>query len=177
MYPVSWSDVYRLTLTLSRSITPENVDVIVGILRGGACISSILSDIINKDVITIRVKSYSGTSKTGKPVVTSPPCADLKDKRVLVVDDVCDTSETLKVVKEFLKMMGVRSIITATLFIKRTCEEKPDLWVKEVNDWILFPWEVFEVMKSNPEGVKPLLPRVLGEEVAKAVLGESKETE
>ena len=55
------------------------------------------------------------------------------NKDTLVVDDICDTGETLK-----------RSIagFTATLHYKPTAVFTPDFYAKEVgSEWLVYPWE------------------------------------
>jgi hypoxanthine phosphoribosyltransferase len=68
-------------------------------------------------------------------------------ERTLIVDDVCDTGETLK------DIGGVYNYKpnTAVLFLKNRSVITPDFWI-EINDqWIIFPWESLNE-KPNREG-------------------------
>lgn len=87
----------------------------------------------------IRPKSITGIKRGGLiPAVMishklSIPYVDRINKDTLVVDDICDTGETLK-----------RSIAmyTATLHYKPTAIFTPDFYAKEVGtEWIVYPWE------------------------------------
>ena len=169
---MGWSEIYLATLELARKIDPKKYDLIVAILRGGACTASILSDLIGLDVSTIRVKSYRGTQRSGEPKVFRDSLGVVTGMNVLVVDDVCDTGESLRVVTEYLKLRGANTIDTFVLVKKSTCNFDVTYWYREINEWILFPWEVMEVMKQEGESVKVYLERLLGEEVARALLGE-----
>ena len=61
--------------------------------------------------------------------------ADLS--HILIVDDICDSGETIKKIKEdFPKCQ------TATLYHKKTAIDKPDIYgAISTYDWIYFPWE------------------------------------
>jgi hypoxanthine phosphoribosyltransferase len=63
----------------------------------------------------------------------SIPYVDRINKDTLVVDDICDTGETLK------KSIAM---YTATLHYKPTAGFTPDFYSKEVGtEWIVYPWE------------------------------------
>jgi Hypoxanthine-guanine phosphoribosyltransferase len=70
---------------------------------------------------------------------------DVRGKSVLVVDDTVDTGETLLLVSEHLiKNRGASSVQIASLFVKLWAKVKPNFYVKEVDYWIVFPWELRE---------------------------------
>ncbi|UXD22462.1 hypothetical protein IPA_05030 [Ignicoccus pacificus DSM 13166] len=167
---IDWKKVHKFTLDLSKKVKDEDFDIIVGVLRGGIVPAILLSDILSKDVVAVRVKSYQGTHKLGQPRILTPLC-DLLEKKVLIVDDVCDTGETITILESYLKMLGAKEVKKAVIVKKSKCRAKIDHWVIESDAWILFPWEVVELIKKGEESVKELLPRLLGEDVSNALLG------
>ena len=56
---------------------------------------------------------------------------------ILIVDDICDSGETLDVYREF------ENIQTVTLHYKTTAIYEPNFWWKIASqgDWIVYPWE------------------------------------
>ena len=170
---LDWNDIYISTVKLATKIlsSKRKFDLIIGILRGGSTIAVILSDLLGLDVRTIRVKAYKGTQMSGKPIIYDEPCADFRDAKVLVVDDVCDTGLTFKVVSEYLKLKGVSSFASAALVKKSSCDYKLDYWVLEDDRWILFPWELVEIYSQDPNGVLSAVREGMGDEVANALLG------
>ena len=70
--------------------------------------------------------------------------------RVLIVDDIADTGKTLNDFKRAFKIMDA-SLTTATLFVKDRSIIKPDFYVEETTDWIVYPWEKINE-KPNREG-------------------------
>ena len=62
--------------------------------------------------------------------------------RVLVVDDIADSGETLKIVMNDLTSKNSKiEFKSATLFYKKSSVYEPDFWINEANDWIDFFWE------------------------------------
>ncbi|MGH3687640.1 MAG: phosphoribosyltransferase [Pseudonocardiaceae bacterium] len=60
--------------------------------------------------------------------------------RVLLVDDVCGTGATLCTVAAVLATADLR-LISCVLCLNAGARMAPDLWVWEVRDWVVFPWE------------------------------------
>ena len=60
--------------------------------------------------------------------------------RLLLVDDVFETGKTFRELKySFLPYF--KEITMATLFHKPVNSLRPDIYVEEETDWIVFPWE------------------------------------
>jgi hypoxanthine phosphoribosyltransferase len=124
-------------------------DLIVGVSRGGWAPARILSDLLeNTRTANIRIEFYTGLAKTvSKPVVTQPISDITADKNALVVDDVADTGESLKVALDHLLKMGAASVKTVTIYYKPHSIFKPDYFAESTSDWIIFPWERLEATK------------------------------
>ncbi len=140
MRRVSWEEFERMSERIAEKVKGK-VDVVVGILRGGYFPAHMIAERLGLDIYVIRYKSYVKTKKVSKPVLVLPLIGDVSGKRVLLVDDVCDTGETLKAAKELLKQYNPSNVIVATLFVKPSCEERPEVWVEESDEWVEFPWE------------------------------------
>lgn len=78
---------------------------------------------------------------------------------ILLVDDIADTGVTLAKYAHQVQLYDAEKrkhkITTATLFYKPHSEFKPDYYVDETNNWIVFPWEVFDE-RPNREKYKHL---------------------
>ncbi|KAL3513983.1 hypothetical protein ACH5RR_026700 [Cinchona calisaya] len=103
--------------TNSSSSTP----VIVGVATGAFLF---LADLVRKiqlpiTVDFVRVESYgSGTVSSGKPKITCDLKIDVRDKHVIVVEDIVDTGNTLSLLIEYLKSRGSLSVSVCTLLNK-----------------------------------------------------------
>ncbi len=67
----------------------------------------------------VRMTSYgSGTTTSGAPRVVHGPGADLRDRHVVIVEDIVDTGLTLQVLREHLLAARPRSLATVVLLDK-----------------------------------------------------------
>jgi len=108
---VYWDDISVLVEELCHTIVTSGVQIksITGIERGGLIPAVMISHKLNI------------------PYVTKI------NKDTLVVDDICDSGETLS---------NIVAGYTATLHYKKTASFTPDFYSKEVGDeWIVYPWE------------------------------------
>ncbi len=81
-----------------------------------------------------------------RAVLRFPLCADIKDRRVLLVDDTTDTGDTLRVSLEYLREFGPGEIRTAVLVHKATSSFAPDYHIVKIAKWrwVIFPWHFHE---------------------------------
>lgn len=68
----------------------------------------------------VRVKSYSGDKSLDRLEIVSEDLSCLKDKHVIIVEDIIDTGKTLLKFCDYLKKFQVKTIAITCLFIKRT---------------------------------------------------------
>ncbi len=150
--PVSWRDVEEGCLRIAEQIRRdgENIDLIVGVLRGGWVPARLLSDYLGVDRIgVVEVKFYRGVGdRAERPVITQPLVVEARGKTVLVVDDVADTGKTLNTVTDFLSLYGPRKILTATIYVKPWSIIRPDYYAYETDAWIIFPWDRAETIEE-----------------------------
>lgn len=147
----SWDYIYELLIELAGRLREScfKPDVIVGISRGGWIPARILSDLLeNPNIANIKVEFYLDVYKTvEEPVITQPVSTSIKNKKILVVDDVSDTGKTLKIVYEEM-MKEAREVRAATLYYKPWSDYRPNFYVKVTDAWIIFPWERYEMIKT-----------------------------
>ena len=121
---LSWDDINILVEDLCQTIASSGADIksITGIQRGGLIPAVMISHKLHI------------------------PFVSRINKDTLVVDDICDTGETLK------KSIAM---YTATLHYKPTAGFTPDFYAKEVgSDWIVYPWE-----RSDSETIQDYLKK------------------
>ncbi|MAD42890.1 MAG: nicotinate phosphoribosyltransferase, partial [Arcobacter sp.] len=64
-------------------------------------------------------------------------------KRVLIIDDIVDSGETMEEILRILKEKFPNvEFKLATLFYKKTAVLQPDYTVREATQWIDFFWEI-----------------------------------
>lgn len=73
---------------------------------------------IDAEITFIRLKSYEGTSSTGVVREVLGLGADIKDRDIILVEDIVDTGHTIVNLVEKVKALGPASIAVATLLFK-----------------------------------------------------------
>lgn len=159
---VSWMRVVKDAKTLSRIIKNSGYDphMVVAIGRGGFVPARILCDyLLIKDLTTIKVEHWGiAATPMGEAVIKFPLCADIRRKKVLLVDDITDTGETLRVSLEYLKGFEPKEVRTAALIHKITSNLVPDYFVKRIVRWrwVIFPWALWEDLVGFVSRIKTL---------------------
>ena len=73
---------------------------------------------IDAEISFIRLKSYEGTSTTGKVKEVMGLTENLEGRDVIVIEDIVDTGTTIKKLVEDLKAKGTASVKVASLLFK-----------------------------------------------------------
>ena len=148
---VEWDHVYSLLLEIADRIKESEfkADIIVGISRGGLLPARILSDLLdNPHLANIKVEFYVDIDQTKEvPVITQPVSVSVKDKRVLIVDDITDSGQSFRLVWETLAQ-EVAEVKTVTIYHKPWSCFTPDIYARETEAWVIFPWEFRETTKK-----------------------------
>jgi hypoxanthine phosphoribosyltransferase len=152
---LDWENVDRLCRILARKIKRAGFspDVVVGISRGGFPVARILCDELGiRRLASLQIEYYSAPNQTRKkPVLLYPLNADVRGKRVLIVDDVADRGESLELAKKHVKEKGAKEIRLATVHYKPWSKVVPDFYVRTVKSWIVYPWERKETQSQLKE--------------------------
>ena len=113
--------------------------LVIGLLKGSIMF---MSDLIKEMDLPVMIdfmsaSSYSGTTSTGVINVSKDTDISVKDRDVLIVEDIIDTGLTLSHVKKLLEDRGTKSLKICTLLDKpsrRTVEMKGDYVGFEIPD-------------------------------------------
>lgn len=147
---VTWEEVYRLCRELARQLraTGAPIDLIVAIGRGGYIPGRLLSDMLGiSDLTSLKIEHYRGAQKQREALVRYPLNADVTGRRLLLLDDVCDSGDTFAVAVEHLRQFGTpASLHTAAMHLKTVSEFVPDYYAGTISEWrwIIYPWAVNE---------------------------------
>jgi uncharacterized protein len=158
---LDWATYGTAMRQLGQSIADSGFrpDIILAIARGGLFPAGSLGYALSvKNLYVMNLEFYTGVDERLDVPVMLPPYLDkldLRDSRILVVDDVADTGHTLKVVHEYCQDV-VAASRTAVLYEKPQSLVKCDFVWKRTNRWINFPWST-EAPISSKSGQKTVL--------------------
>lgn len=118
-------------------------DILLSITRGGMLPAGAISYALDmKGLHIINVEFYTGIDERLLEPVFLPPLPatqDLSGQKVLIVDDVADTGETLVRVRDFC-VPHVAQVRVAVLYEKTRSLVKADYVWRSTDRWITFPW-------------------------------------
>ena len=170
---LTWDDVQRLSEKVSDLIKDSGyeADIMIAISRGGFDPARIMSDQLNiRKLASLQIIYYTGlNTRMDEPEVLFPLNAQIEGLKVLVVDDVSDSGNSLILVKKYIEEKGASEVKLATLHHKPRSKFMPDFYAEEVDKWIIYPWEpresVSDLVKMLAEAgmEKNMIPRRLKE--------------
>jgi hypoxanthine phosphoribosyltransferase len=147
----TWNQIYTMLRSQAGKIRCSGFkpDVIVGVSRGGFVPARILSDLLGIHALTtVGVKFYLGVAETRTaPLLTQDVSVDVKEKKVLLVDDIADTGRSLQRAMEHLQHQGAAEVQVATVYRKPLSMVPPNFCEKETELWVVFPWDVKETIR------------------------------
>lgn len=147
---LSWKETWDFSKITARKIIQSGYkpDIIIGLTRGGWVPAMNLSDLLGiKDLLALKVEHWGITAtESGNAELKFPLRIDITGKRILLVDDLTDTGESIKISIEYLKKLNPKEIKTATLLHKSQSIFKPDFYAREIKEWkwLILPWNLTE---------------------------------
>ncbi|UCE11135.1 MAG: phosphoribosyltransferase [Candidatus Thorarchaeota archaeon] len=148
-YVLDFDDIHNYAFQTAKKIKESGwrPDVIVGIARGGWVHARIQCDLLGvKDLYSVKVDHWGVTAtRDGKAKLTCPLTVDVTGKKVLVVDDITDTGQSLTLAVDHVKECGPDEVRSATLMHIVGSEFEPDFFGVEVTwAWEIWPWNFYE---------------------------------
>ncbi len=147
---VSCDTVYELAYALASKVRASGFapDLVVAVSRGGFSPARVLCDVLGiLNLTSIRVVHYRAAAVM-EPLATVkyPLCVPIEGQRVLVVDDVNDTGDTLRTARTHLESLGPVEVRTAVLHEKVGSPVRADFAVATIVEWrwLIYPWAVVE---------------------------------
>lgn len=151
---LTWEVFGEASRYLSQEIVDSGwfPDLIVGVARGGLIPAGAIGYAIGvKEMGAINVEFYTDIGETlPEPILLNPQLDtdSLKDKKVLVVDDVADSGKTLDLVVNLLEKIA-SEVKSAVIYTKPTTIFEPDFSWKKTDQWINFAWSVLPVITRD----------------------------
>ncbi|MCL5668049.1 MAG: phosphoribosyltransferase [Candidatus Thermoplasmatota archaeon] len=148
---VSWNEIETWCDSIREKVSLSfKPDTIVGISRGGLVPGRILSDMMwIKDLQSVKTEHWGLTATVdGKASIKNRSVLFLEKKRVLLVDDITDTGESMTLAKEYISEFSPMEVRTAALLHINRSRFVPDFYAEEIDNsnwtWFIFPWNIHE---------------------------------
>ena len=126
-----------LALKVVRSYDPE---VVVGIATAGVVPGAVIAAILDREFHSIVVsRRYQTDSVRETPAIFGAVPPGVRGKRVLLVDETCDSGETMRLALNAVINGGAAEVRTAVAFKTGTYE--PDYHALATESMIVLPWD------------------------------------
>jgi len=158
---ISWAEVHRLCRQLARMVRASGYrpDIVVAIGRGGLVPARLVCDCLDIMALTsIKIDHYSaGSTRQAQAVIRFPLCTDIRDQRVLLVDDVNDSGDTLQIARSHLNDFHPREVRTAVMHHKTTTRIAVDYHARKIIKWrwLVYPWAMQEDISAFLDRLTP----------------------
>jgi len=148
---MSWRLFDELSKKLAKKIINSGYqpDFLVGLARGGWVLSRVLCDHLGiKDLVSLKVEHWGVTATPdGSARIKYAFDVDLTGRKVLIVDDITDTGQSMQLAVDYVKQKNPEEIKTAALRHIEDSGFMPDYFAEEIKwRWVIFPWNYTEDM-------------------------------
>jgi len=127
-----------LALRVGREYRPE---VVVGIARAGVIPGAILASLLRVDFYSMKISRREGAEQVReRPAILSAAPPECRGKRVVIMDEIATSGETLRMGLAAVRDVGASEIRTATTFV-RPQGYRPDYYALETDATLIFPWD------------------------------------
>ncbi|HSC59299.1 MAG TPA: phosphoribosyltransferase family protein [Gemmatimonadales bacterium] len=135
-----------LALKVAGDFDPE---MVLGIAKAGVIPGVVVASILQREFSSMAVTRRGADTA---PVLVSGPPATVKGRRILLVDETCDTGSTLKLALEEVKALRPKEVRTAVSF--RTGAYTPDYHAFSTESFIILPWDR-EIIEGGELVIRP----------------------
>jgi len=126
-----------LALRVARDYDPE---IVVGIANAGVVPGAVIAAILDREFHSMVVsRRYRAETVRETPAVFGQAHAEVRNHRVLVVDETGDTGDTMRLARAAIVNAGAVEVRTAVSF--RTGSFEPDFYALATESTIILPWD------------------------------------
>jgi hypoxanthine phosphoribosyltransferase len=122
-----------LALRVAREYEPE---IVLGVAKAGVIPGVVVASILQTEFSSMAVTRQE---EGAQPVLVSGPPPSIRGRRVLIVDETCDTGSTLKLALSEVRALRPAEVRTAVSF--KTGDYTPDFHAFETDSFIILPWD------------------------------------
>lgn len=125
-----------LALKVARSYDPE---IVVGVATAGVIPGAVVAAILEREFRSILVSRRDQEQVRETPSVLGAAPHEVRGKRVLIVDETCDSGATMRLAVAAIVNAGAAEVRTAVSF--KTGSYEPDFHALATESTIVLPWD------------------------------------
>jgi uncharacterized protein len=126
-----------LALRVARSYDPE---IVIGIATTGVIPGAVVAAILDREFHSFVVsRRFGGRTVRETPSVLGGVPVEVRNRRVLVVDETCDSGDTMRLAINAIVNAGATEVRSAVAF--KTGSFAPDFHALATESTIVLPWD------------------------------------
>ncbi|HEU4747432.1 MAG TPA: phosphoribosyltransferase family protein [Gemmatimonadaceae bacterium] len=146
-----------LALKVARAYDP---DIVIGIATAGVIPGAVIAAILGREFHSIIVsRRYKAASAREAPTIFGNAPSEARGQRVLIVDETCDSGDTIRLAISAVVEAGASEVRTAVAF--QTGPYAPDFHAIATESTIVLPWDR-EILIKGELRANPLYAQALG---------------
>jgi hypoxanthine phosphoribosyltransferase len=155
---VDWTFFGELCRALAlRIVRDYDPDLVLGIAKAGVLPGAVVASILQRDFAAM---SITRRQAARRPTLVAGPPESVRGRRVLIVDETCDSGDTLKVALAAVRSLGPKEVRTAVSF--KTGPYVADYHALATESFIVLPWDR-EVIEDGKLVMRPDYAEWIGE--------------
>ncbi len=132
-------------------------DLVVAIGRGGYVPGRLICDfLLLSNLTSMKIEHYTRAADMQPEArIRFPIPVDISGKKVLIVDDVTDTGDTLILAVDYVQSLRPADVRIAVLQHKTCSSFVPDFYAQKIIKWrwIIYPWARYEDLAGFAEKI------------------------
>lgn len=147
---VDWPFFGEICRALAMRVAKEyDPEIVLGIAKAGVIPGVVVASIMQCDFSSMVV---TREEEGAQPILVTGPPTSIRGRRVLVVDETCDTGSTMKLALNEVRALMPAEVKSAVSF--KTGEYAPDFHAFETDNFIILPWDR-EIIQGGELIVRP----------------------
>jgi uncharacterized protein len=131
-------------------------ELVIGIAKAGVIPGAVVASILRCDFYSLKISRDAGGERVrARPKILSAAPKEAAGRRVLIVDEICTSGETLRLALNALRQVQPAEVKTATSLIK-VGGYRPDFHALETSATVAFPWDRHVVNDAGEIVVNPM---------------------
>ena len=141
-FELSWELFGELCRALAVRVAQDyRPDLVIGLATAGVMPAATVATMLQTDFEAMKVtRREHGQVVRARPMVLSPTPVSARGRRVLIVDEITTSGDTLRLALAAVREVGPAAVRTATSFV-RPGGYRPDYHALETDALIVFPWD------------------------------------
>lgn len=141
---LSWAEFDRQIQALARAAAKSfKPQAVVGLVHGGVFVGGAVASALKVDFFPVRITRRSRDH--GGQAASDDMPRELKGKRVLLVDDIAGSGDSLEMASRLARTAGAAKLACATL-VSRPSGFRPDFTAFSSESFFVFPWDYQDVV-------------------------------